>query len=107
MIGATTRLVEDITTFNKDYTGDLKIKNEAARKVFDRIEKYRIVFQETLSKFDFTSQSSLSPESLSTMVSFVESRFKSECAPIIDSVLRLPTNDLRSINESQGGEIMI
>lgn len=25
-IGAITRLVDDITAFNKDYTGDLKIK---------------------------------------------------------------------------------
>lgn len=60
LIGATIRLVEDITAFTKDYTGDFKIKNEVDGKVFDMIEKSLTRFQETLSKFDFSLQSPLS-----------------------------------------------
>lgn len=58
-IGATTRLVDDIIAFNKDYTGDLKIKNEVYVKVFERIENSLAIFHKTLSKFHFKSTSSL------------------------------------------------
>lgn len=57
LIRATIRLVEDITAFNKDYSDDLKLKNKVDGKVFYKIEKSLNGFQETLTKFDLTSQS--------------------------------------------------
>lgn len=56
------RLVDDIIAFNKDYIGEM-MRNEVDMKVFDRIEKSLTGFQETLSKFGFTSTSLISQES--------------------------------------------
>ncbi|CAI9302383.1 unnamed protein product [Lactuca saligna] len=39
LMGTMTCLVEDLTTFNKDYSRDLKLKNEGDGKMFDKIEK--------------------------------------------------------------------
>lgn len=35
-----TRLTEDLTDFNNDYSGDLKVKSEKDDKVFEKIEKF-------------------------------------------------------------------
>lgn len=39
---ATTRLIEDITTFNKDYTKDLKVKTDKDEKLLENIEDFFI-----------------------------------------------------------------
>lgn len=44
--GATTQLVEDINSFNKGYTNEMKLMKEEDWKVFDNIEKSLIRFQE-------------------------------------------------------------
>lgn len=49
-------------------------------------------FQETLSKFDFTSKYSISQDHISSMVSYEESCFKTGFSHILDIVLCLPTN---------------
>lgn len=50
----TKRLVEDLTTFNKDYSGDLKVKSEIDAKIFGKVEKSLSEFQETLLKVKMT-----------------------------------------------------
>lgn len=92
LMGATTRLVEDITAFNNDYSGDLKSKFEEDGKTFEKVDKSLSDFQETLSKVALSSQSSISQEYISAMISSIESRFKTELVPIPNLVLCLPTN---------------
>ncbi|CAI9295040.1 unnamed protein product [Lactuca saligna] len=79
---ATTHLIEDITAFNKDY--DLKVKSDKDDKVFEK--------------------SSISQDSISSMVSNIETSIKAELAPILNLVLRLPTNAPPSMHVSQGVE---
>lgn len=82
----------------------MKLKQEYDSKVLTNIEKLLTGFHESLTKFDFPSTTSLSQEKISSVVLSVESCFKTEFAPILDLVLRLPTNYPRpSMNVSQGG----
>lgn len=68
MANATTQLVEDLTIFNKDYSGDLKVKSETDTKIFEKVEKSRFNFQETLSTATLSSQSSILQDSISSMI---------------------------------------
>lgn len=78
LIGATTKLIEEINFFSKGYTGEMKLKNKANGKVFDRIEKSLTGFQVKPSMFDFTPTHSLSQDQIFSMVCFVESCFKTK-----------------------------
>lgn len=62
MIGSTHTMIEDIHSFNKGYTNEMKLKTEADGKLFVNIEKSLIGFQDILSKFDFPSHTSLSQD---------------------------------------------
>lgn len=56
-------------------------------------------------KFDVQPTTSISKEQISTVVSLVESCFKTQLALILDLVLRLSTNSPRpSMLVSQGGD---
>ncbi|CAI9264460.1 unnamed protein product [Lactuca saligna] len=105
LANATTQLVEDITTFNKDYPGDLKFNFKQHAKVFEKVDKYLSDFQENFSNVVLSSPSSISKESISAMVSTVESNFKLELAHILDMVLRPPTNAPCLVHVLQGGKI--
>lgn len=48
---ATTRLIEDITAFNNDYSKHLKLKAEKDDKMFEKFEEFLSDFKETLSTF--------------------------------------------------------
>ncbi|CAI9260127.1 unnamed protein product [Lactuca saligna] len=65
----TTHLIEDITAFNNNYLKDIKVMNEKDDKVFKKVEDFLSNFKETLLKVDLSSQSSISQDSISTMVS--------------------------------------
>ncbi|CAI9283169.1 unnamed protein product [Lactuca saligna] len=98
--GATTRLVE----LNKDYSKDLKDKYEKDDKVFEKVEEFLSGIKDTLSKVDLSNQSSISQESISKMVSNIESSIKAELDPILNLVIPLPTNAQCTAQVSQGGE---
>lgn len=101
---ATTRSIEDLIAFNKDYSNDLKVKTKKGEKMFEKVEVFLINFKETLSKVDLPCQSSISQESISAMVSSIESCFKEKLAPILNLVIRLPINATCLVHVSQGGE---
>lgn len=62
-------------------------------------------FQETLSKFDFTSKYSISQDLMSSMVSSFKFCFKKGHSHILDLVLRPPTNAPHPVaNVSKRGE---
>lgn len=92
--------MENITAFNKDYFGDLKSKFEADGKMFQKVENSLSDFQETLSKVALSSQSSISQDSISAIVSSIKTSFKIELASILDLALHLPTNAPRPIHIS-------
>lgn len=56
----------------------MKLKKQEDGKVFANIEKSLTRFQDTLSKFDFTSTTSSSQDHILLMVSCMESCFKME-----------------------------
>ncbi|CAI9266982.1 unnamed protein product [Lactuca saligna] len=70
----------------------LKVKTEKDDKVFKNIERFLYEFKETFSKVDLSSQSSITPKSISSVVSNIESSFKTELDPILNLVLLLPIN---------------
>lgn len=80
-------MIEDITTFNKDYSHDLKFKPEKDDKLFKKVEEFYSEFKETLLKVDLSTQSSISEESISAMISNIESSIKDELALILNLVL--------------------
>lgn len=100
----TTRLIEDLTAFNKNYYDDLNVKTEKDEKVFEKIDKFLFDYKKSLSKVDLLSQSSISQDSISEIVSSIESSSTTELAPVINLVLRLPMNAPRFVHVSQGGE---
>lgn len=104
LMGANTRLVEDIIMFNKDCTSDLNSKFEADGKIFEKVEKSLFDLRENFSKGPLSYQASISQESIFDMVSTIELSFKIELAPILKLALRLPTNDPHLAHVSQGGE---
>ena len=60
LMNSSRTLIEDLSSFNKDYIGVLKIQMEADDKLFTSIEKSPTGFHEKLSKFDFLSTTSIS-----------------------------------------------
>lgn len=101
---ATTRLIDDITAFNMDYLKDLKVKSEKDDKVFEKVEDFLSNFKETMSKVNLSSQSSISQDSIYSMVLSIETSIKEELALILNMVLRLPINAPHFMHVSQGGE---
>lgn len=55
-------------------------------------------------KGDLSTQSSISQDPISTMVSNIESDIKAKMAPILNLVDRLPINVPRHAHVSQGGD---
>ncbi|CAH1435811.1 unnamed protein product [Lactuca virosa] len=94
---STTRLIEDITSFNKDYMTGLQDKKKGDAKVFAKVEEFL-----TKIKAMLLTQSTISLESISQMVSHIQSNIKAELDRIRDLVLRLPTNAPRVVQVSQG-----
>ncbi|CAI9282172.1 unnamed protein product [Lactuca saligna] len=97
LLGATQTIIEDVYSFNKDYAGVLREKKEADSQVFSKIEHSLTRFQESLSKFDFTSKDLIFHDQISSMVSSVESWFKIGLSRILDLVLCLLTNAPRPV----------
>lgn len=93
-----------VRSFHKDYDGSLKDKKEEDVKLFVSVEKSISGFLEALMKFYVPSTTWVSQEQLSSMLSFLESCFKTNLSPFLDLVMWLPTNSPRSMNVSQGGE---
>ncbi|CAI9281327.1 unnamed protein product [Lactuca saligna] len=105
LLGATRTLIEDIRAFNKHYVEEWKLMKELDGKVFTNIDNALTSFHDRLPKFDIPSMTSISQEQISSMVSSMESCFKTQLAPILVLVLRLPTNVPRpSMLVSQGGD---
>lgn len=71
--------------------------------MFEKIEEFLYGIKETLSKVDISYQSTISQESLSQMVSNIDSNTKNELDPILNLILLLPTNAIRVAQVSQGG----
>lgn len=69
-----------------------------------RTLKIFYLIKETLSKVDFSTQSSISQDSISTMVSNIEANIKAKLVPILNLVLRLLTNAPHHVHVSYGGE---
>lgn len=62
-------------------------------------------FTDRLSRFDVQSTTSIFEEQIPTIVSLVESCFKTQLAPILDLILWFPTNAPHpSMLVSQGGD---
>lgn len=99
---ATTRLIEDLTAFNMDYSGDLKVKTK--KDDHEKTEKLLYVYKETLSKVNLSSQSSICQDYIPTMALTIESSFKAELAPILNLFIHLPTNAPCYVHVLQGGE---
>lgn len=95
LMGEISWLVEDLTTFNKSHSGDLKLRSAADGKVFEKIEKSLSGFQETLSKILY-------------FITIFDLSIIYLCHGfvcwILDLVLRLLTNDTHLAHVSQGGE---
>lgn len=74
---ALTCLIEDIYSFNKDYTIGIQdiVKEDA--QVFTRVEEFLSEIKTMI-----LAQSTISPESISQMVSNIEKNMKSELDPI-------------------------
>lgn len=105
LLGDTQILVEDIRAFNKEYVGEMNLKKESYGKVFANIESSLTSFHNSLSNFDVPATTSVSQEWIFSMISSLESCFKTQFSPISDIVLRLITNDPRPyMNVSQGGD---
>lgn len=105
LIGATQTMIEDVCASDKDYVRALKEKKDADGQVFSKIENFVTSVQESLLKFDFTSKASISQDQMSSIVSSVESCFKTELSHILTLVLCLPNNAPRPVaNVSQWGE---
>lgn len=84
------------------------MKKESDENVFRSINNSLTSFHDRLSKFDVQPTTSVSEEKHSKVVFSVETFFKNRHAPILDLVLRLPTNDprllmLMSQKEDKGG----
>ncbi|CAI9299905.1 unnamed protein product [Lactuca saligna] len=60
--------------------------------------------KESISKFGLSTQSSVFQESISQLISSIEENIKAKFAPILELVLRLPTNAPRVLQLSQGGD---
>ncbi|CAI9271797.1 unnamed protein product [Lactuca saligna] len=74
---ATTQLIEDITSFNKDYTFVLEDKTKGDAQVFAKFEEFLTEIKTMVLK-----QSTIFPKSISQMVSNIETKIKAELAPI-------------------------
>lgn len=92
IVSAITRQVE----FNNEYTKQFEARSEEDKKMFEKMEEFLSGIKETLSKFDLLNQWIISQESLSQMVSNIESNIKTEVAAIRSLVFRLPTNAPRA-----------
>lgn len=84
--------IEDFGAFNKEYAKGLQEKNQEDNQVYVKIENLLTSFHEKLSKFDMPSSNSFSQDQITPMVSSMEKSFKAKLTPILDIVLRLPTN---------------
>lgn len=94
---ATTRLLEDITSFNKGYTTDLDDKSKGDAKVFVKVEEFLIE-----TKAMPSTKSTISQDSTSQMVSNIDSIIKVELDPIRSIDLQLPTNAPHVVHDRKG-----
>lgn len=85
---AITNLIE----FNTDYLTKLEEKSEKDTQVFAKLEEFLTSIKESISKADISSQSFVSQEAISQLISTIETNMKAELTPILELVLQLPMN---------------
>lgn len=100
VLDAIAKLVE----FNTSYSTKLEAKSKQDSMVFAKLEEFLSSIQESISKVDLSTQSIVSQESISQLISKIETNIKTELAPILELVLHLPINTPRAMQLSQRGD---
>lgn len=104
ILAASRTLIEDIRAFHKDYEEEMKLKKEYDENTFRGNKNSLTSFHDRLLKFNVQTTTSISEEQITTIVSSIDSCFKTHLALMLDLVLQLPTNAPRlSMLVSQGG----
>ncbi|CAI9281696.1 unnamed protein product [Lactuca saligna] len=100
VVDAITKLVE----FNTDYLTKLEAKSEKDSKVFAKLEEFLSSIKESISKVDVSTQSTVSQETTSLLISKIETNIKTDLAPILELVLLFPMNAPRVVQVLEGGD---
>ncbi|CAH1422454.1 unnamed protein product [Lactuca virosa] len=96
-VDAIANVIDKLVDFNTDYSTKLDIKSEKDSQTFANLEEFMSSIKESISKVNVSPQSNVSQESISQLISKIETNIKTELAPILELVLRLPTNVHRDV----------
>lgn len=72
--------------------------------MFVKLEEFLSSIKQSILKVDRSTQSSVSQESISQLISTIETNIKVDLAPILDLILILPTNVPHILQVSQAGD---
>lgn len=72
--------------------------------MFDKLEDFLGSLKESLSKLDLSTQTVVSPDSISKMISSLESNLKAELAPLLKLVTLMPRISPSVKQVVQGGD---
>ena len=72
-----------LVEFNTAYSTKLEVKSEQDSKVFAKLEEFLSSIKESILKVDLSTQSTMTQESTSQLISKIETNIKIELAPIL------------------------
>lgn len=88
IVDAIIKLVE----YNILFSTKLEAKTDTYSKVFEKLLEFLGSLKEYLSKLELSQQSDVYHESISKMISSLETNLKTELAPLLKLVLLMPMN---------------
>ncbi|CAI9272473.1 unnamed protein product [Lactuca saligna] len=102
-VDAIVEAIKKLVEYNTLFSTKLEATTKTDSKVFEKMEEFLGSLKEYFSKLDLSQQSAVSQESISKLISSIESNIKTKIEPIMMLVLLLPTNSLAMKHVVQGG----